>query len=69
MIAGARLPGRLAGRRAVMGEEVYRSYLDEARRIMIARSTPTGRDATVSPEFDALRDFHLPDACLGVPVD
>jgi selenocysteine lyase/cysteine desulfurase len=69
MIAGARLPGRLAGRRAVMGEEVYRGYLQEARRIMTARPTPEGRDAEVSTEFDALRDFHLPAACLGVPVD
>ncbi len=69
MIAGARLPGRLAGRRAVMGEELYRGYLQEARRIMTARATPDGRDAEVSAEFDALRDFHLPAACLGVPVD
>jgi selenocysteine lyase/cysteine desulfurase len=52
--------------RAQAGEDAFPGYLDEARALLASRPRriddgPTG----LSPEFEALRWFPLPPACLG----
>jgi selenocysteine lyase/cysteine desulfurase len=54
--------------RAWSGEEVFQGYLAEARALLAARDAivddgPTG----LGSEFEALRWFPLPPACLGAP--
>jgi selenocysteine lyase/cysteine desulfurase len=56
--------------RAWSGEEVFQAYLAEARALLAAREAtvedgPTG----LGPEFEALRWFPLPRACLAPPPD
>ena len=47
------------------GVEVLPTYLDEARAVFAAALTsPEDLDASVSPDFDALRWFALPAASL-----
>ena len=58
-------------RRGHAGQEAFPGYLRQARSILAARSTlldqgPTG----LPPDFEALRWFPLPRACLqGQPAD
>jgi len=54
------------GRRAQAGEDAFAGYLCEARALLAARPAalddgPTG----LAPDFEALRWFPLPPACLG----
>jgi selenocysteine lyase/cysteine desulfurase len=63
--------GELAypGQRARAGEEAFPGYLAEARALLAARRStiddgPTG----LGPDFEALRWFPLPRACLGPAV-
>ena len=56
------------GRRGQAGEEVFPGYLRQARSVLAARPAhleagPTG----LPPEFEALRWFPLPPACLQGP--
>jgi selenocysteine lyase/cysteine desulfurase len=53
-------------RRAQVGEDAFPGYLDQARELMASRPRHIGDGPTgLSPEFEALRWFPLPPACLG----
>ena len=48
------------------GEEAFPGYLRQARAIMAARPARLDEGSTgLPPEFEALRWFPLPPACLG----
>jgi selenocysteine lyase/cysteine desulfurase len=46
------------------GEEALAGYLDRARELLTSRGDPSAAAATISPEFEHLRWFELPAACL-----
>ena len=52
-------------RRGQAGEEVFPGYLRQARAILAARPAHLEKGPTgLPPEFEALRWFPLPPACL-----
>jgi hypothetical protein len=52
-------------RRGQAGEEAFPGYLAQARAILAARPARLGEGPTgLPPEFEALRWFPLPPACL-----
>ena len=65
MLAGAGAGPALGGHRAHAGEDALDGYLEQARRLLHGRPDRLRDGATGLPaEFEALREFHLPPACL-----
>jgi len=58
-------------RRAQAGEDAFPGYLREARALLAARPAAVSDGPTgLGPDFEALRWFPLPPACLGLqPAD